>query len=73
MDVAKEALEGTPVGAQGTIRPPSYGLQDLEGFQAVVLEADRLSAAGLIHIVEKHRESWSGQRFVDAIRFRRLG
>jgi len=69
-DIAGEAIDATTVGGRGAMKPaPEDSLSD---FQAVVAEADRLQAAGVILIIQKHRESQTAARFVDRVLFQRL-
>jgi hypothetical protein len=71
-DVMQEAFNSAEVDKECTVRPDLRAGETLEGFQSVVHAADLLSGQGAIHLVEKHRESHTGNRFVDAIRFVRL-
>lgn len=72
VDIAGEAVNATSVGGTGSMKPISSSNDDLISFQAVELEADRLSRQGIITITLKHRESTSASRHVDLIQFVRL-
>lgn len=72
-DIAKESYEACAIGAIGWMRPDSTKGESIDGFQAVVENsAPALHNQGLIIIQEMHRESHTGQRLVDAIKFVRL-
>lgn len=71
-DVIGEALAATAVKGIGVARPSSSSPRDMESFQAVEAEADRLSSEGVIHLLEKHHESQTVNRCLDRIRFVRL-
>lgn len=72
-DLAKDAYENCAIGATGWMRPDPRLGETLEGFQAVAeISAPALQDAGLIILQELHRESRSGRRLVDAIKFVRL-
>ena len=69
MSIATDHYEGTTVGHTATIMPKD---NDLEGFQAVVMDLRTLEARGLIEITQAHEENSSGKRLVDLVRYRRL-
>lgn len=72
-DLAKEAYEACPVGGIGWMRPDASRGESLETFQAVAeVSAPAMQEAGIIFIQEMHRESHTGQRMIDAIRFMRV-
>lgn len=72
-DIAKEAYESCSIGSVGWMRPDSAKGETISAFQAVAqISAPALQDAGLIIIQELHRESQTGQRLVDAIKFVRL-
>ena len=71
-DVLKEKYGRTEIGASTWIRPKESTGIDLLSFQAVDHAADSMAQEGLIHIQEKHRESQTGSRLIDGIRFMRL-
>ena len=71
-DVLKVAYEKTEVGATTWVRPTHATGLDLQSFQAVEYAADSMALDGFIHIQEKHRESQTGARMIDGIRFTRL-
>lgn len=69
--IANEAYVATKVGAEGVIRyDPAFG--SLKDFQSVVLDAKIMQEDGKIFIRDEHRESQSGLRQVDCIRFMRV-
>jgi hypothetical protein len=71
-DIAGDAIRATQIGARGWMKPESESVEALTEFQAVALEAERLSAQGMITIHQVHRESTSAQRCIDRISFTRL-
>lgn len=72
-DLAKEAYEACSIGGIGWMRPEVARGETLVGFQAVAeVSAPAMQEAGFISIRELHRESQSGHRWVDAIKFVRL-
>lgn len=71
-DLAREKYDQTAVGGVGIITPSESRQADLASFQAVVEAARVMEAEALIDILELHRESATGKRYVDAIKFRRL-
>lgn len=71
-DILKSFYDKCPVGGTTTAVPdPSQG-ETLGGFQSVSLAANVMAESGLIHIIELHRESQTGQRLIDAITFVRM-
>jgi hypothetical protein len=69
--IANQAYVATKVGAEGVMRyDPAFG--SLQDFQSVVLDAEIMQADGKIYISNEHRESQSGLRQVDCIRFMRV-
>lgn len=72
-DLAKEAYEACSIGASAWMRPdPSKG-DTLQSFQAVAkISAPAMQESGIIFIQEMHRESQTGNRMVDAIKFMRV-
>jgi hypothetical protein len=72
MGIAKNICDKVKVGANGTCTAGTAGVSGLEAFQAVVDEFEALEAAGIVAIIERHRESQSGHRHIDQVRFRRL-
>jgi hypothetical protein len=71
-NLAMSAYEATPIKAVGVMKPDSDLGETIEGFQAVILEAERMANSGLISITLVHHESTSGHRLIDLIRFTRL-
>jgi len=71
-DIAKVAYESLAVGSVGFMQPDAKKGETLEDFQTVVDTADEMESEGLILILDKHRESYSGNRFIVMIQFRRL-
>jgi hypothetical protein len=72
MGIAREMCEKVQVGAVGTCTSGVSGVPGLDAFQAVVTEFQALEAGGLIEIIDLHRESHTGYRHVDLVRFRRM-
>lgn len=71
-NVAMQAYEKAQVGKSSLMRPDPAKGESLEGFQAVVQAAHTMQENGLILVQELHRESQSGKKLVDAIRFMRM-
>lgn len=72
-DIAKEAYEACPVGGTGWMRPDLSRGETLASFQMVAkISASAMQEAGIILIQEMHRESQTGQRMVDAVKFMRI-
>jgi hypothetical protein len=71
-DVAQESYDNCKIGAIGWIRPDLARGETLEVFQSVLLAAKALQESGKILIQEMHRESYTGHRLVDAIKFMRV-
>lgn len=71
-DVAQESYSNCKVGATGWIRPDFARGETLDGFQSVLLVAEVLQEDRKILIQEVHRESQTGRKLIDAIRFMRL-
>lgn len=71
-DIAKEAYENCAVGATAYIRPDSARGEKVDNFQGVIIVAEAMQADRKIVIQEVHRESQTGHRLIDAIRFMRL-
>lgn len=72
-DIAKEAYEACPVGGTGWMRPDLSRGETLAGFQMVAeMSAPAMQEAGIILVQEMHRESQTGHRMVDAIKFMRV-
>jgi hypothetical protein len=69
MHLARGIYEKVEIGLIGTC---SAAPMDIEAFQDILRQLDTLETAGLIEITDRHRESQSGQRYVDLVRFRRL-
>ena|ERR1017187_6594949 len=69
-DPLTEAYPRTPVGSEGIAKLAD--LQSLDGFQVVVVSAQSWEIEGRIKILDMHRESQSGRKLVDFIRFSRL-
>ena len=69
-DVMQDAYESTAVGATTIVTKDSG--QTYADFQAIASAASALSDARKIHIEEFHRESQTGNKFVDSIKFVRL-
>lgn len=59
-----------PIGASTTWTPAALKM-DLAAFQAVVVKLDELEADSLVRVLEKHKESGTGNRFFDLVRFKR--
>lgn len=47
-------------------------LADLERFQSIVADLNQLADVGVIEIQSRHKESQTGKRLVDMIRFKRI-
>lgn len=72
-DIAREAYEACAVGGTGWMRPDLSRGETLATFQTVAeISAPAMQEAGIIFIQEMHRESQTGQRMVDAIKFMRV-
>ena len=72
-DVLKDEYDNTQIGARSALVKPGDLTDDhLQSFQAVVDAAESMVQEGLITDLEKHRESETGSRLIDAIRFTRL-
>lgn len=72
-DIAKEAYEACPIGGTGWMRLDATRGETLATFQAVAeVSAPAMQEAGIIFIQEMHRESQTGNRMVDAIKFMRV-
>lgn len=71
-DILKEAYDRCAPGSKGTVSAKGRGIADLEDFQVVKLVAEDMQNRGLIHIVDLRRESYTGQRYINAIVFLRL-
>ena len=71
MGIARKNYEKTAVGSVGGATVSSIRFE-LDAFQTVVAEFDDLENAGMIEFVEKHHETQSGHRYVDAVKFKRL-
>lgn len=71
MTIAQEILRKTPIGSEGTVELGGLQGFDLRRFQEVVDELDAMERHGKITISERHRESQTGQRYVDFVRFTR--
>jgi hypothetical protein len=69
MGIAQQIYAKTGVGnSEGA----TAGTTDLAAFQDVVAEFDALEVRGLISVTLRHRESHTGNRYVDVLRFTRL-
>ncbi len=72
-DVLKDEYDNTQIGAKSAwVRPGDLTDVHLQSFQAVVAAAELMVEGGLITDLTKHRESETGSRLIDAIRFTRL-
>ncbi len=72
MGIALGLYEKLAIGAESACVAGASGVPDLEAFQIVVAEFDALESEGLLKIIERHKESQSGQRHVDLVRYRRI-
>jgi hypothetical protein len=64
--------DNTPVSSSGTYQCSGTAPAELARFQNEVAELENLEQEGHIRIDERHRESFSGYRYVDVVRFTRL-
>jgi len=64
--------DNTPVNSSGTYQCSGTAPGELARFQNEVAELENLELEGRIRIDERHRESFSGYRYVDTVRFMRL-
>jgi hypothetical protein len=71
-DQAKDLYDQLKVSEQAWLRADGGNLSALNRFQNVILAAQAMMGNGLIAILDKHHESQTGQRMVDAIRIHRL-
>lgn len=71
MTIAHEIVRKTSVGSEEAVQPSSLQGFDLQRFQDVVDELDAMEQQGLITISLRHRESQTGQQYVDLVRFTR--
>lgn len=79
MMLAQKTYDATAIGAIGTM---TYGgmaavgqVDDgagYERFAAFVRDLEAMEVQGLVRIESKHRESTTGNRYVDLVRFTRL-
>ena len=71
---ARDAYESTAVGAVGTMtyRGSTSDDSEYERFALLVAELESMESEGLVRIESKHRESQTGMRHVDVVRFTRL-
>lgn len=79
MMLAQKTYDATAIGAIGTM---TYGgmvavgqVDDgagYERFAAFVRDLEAMEGQGLVRIESKHRESTTGNRYVDLVRFTRL-
>lgn len=70
--IAKQAYDATKIGGIATINyDPNSGMT-LESFQAVLIDVENMERDGKISITKIHRESSSGLKLVDLIRFTRI-
>ncbi len=72
MTIAKKVVEKTVIGETGTIGPDSHSEEHLERFHDVVKQFDSLEKQGQLKISYKHKESSTGNKYVDLIKFVRL-
>lgn len=70
MGIGNEIYKKTEVGDDMTVT--SSCAKDLQDFQDVFSELEALEQSGVLSITDVHRESQSGQRFVDLVRFKRI-
>ena len=70
MGIGNEIYKKTEVGTVMTTT--SSCAKDLEDFQDVFSELEALEQSGVLSITEVHRESQTGQRLVDLVRFKRI-
>lgn len=70
-DLMNGAYERCSPGSKGSVSHKSKGRGDLESFQAVEEVAKDMQSRGLIHILDIKRESYTGQRYIVGILFRR--
>ncbi len=72
MGLARECYKKVAIGATGTLAASSSVVSDLEQFEAIVAEFEALEHNGLIVNTELHKESHTGHRYVDLVRFRKI-
>ncbi len=79
--IVQKIYSSTPIGAGGVLNSSALvsvgaGAPDKESayqrFAAQVAELEVMEREGLLRIDERHRESGTGQRHVDLVRFTRL-
>ena len=72
-DIANEAYEACAVGAIGWMKPDPDKGETLDAFQTVVeVTVPAMERDGLIRILDLHKESHTGLRLVDLVKFKRL-
>jgi hypothetical protein len=71
-EIIRTVYDSTPVHATGRITATGKTLTELSQFQRLVRAAEEMQTKGLIMVLQPHREGYTGQRFIDAISFKRL-
>lgn len=71
-DLMNEAYLNCSVGETSWVRPAPERKITLMDFQAVEVSAKAMQQDGKIHIEELHRESQTGNRLIDGIKFVRI-
>lgn len=72
MNNASNTYEKTKVGMTGSMHTSSGIDAELEAFQTIVDDFNRLESEGLIEITTRHTESQSGRHYVDLVKFKRI-
>lgn len=77
--LAKRTFEATPIGGLGTMSTSSLlsigaGVDEsgYERFAAEVAVLEAMEQDGLVRIEFRHRETSTGNRYIDLVRFTRL-
>ena len=72
MGITSEIVDKTEIGSTESINFDDQTSETLERSQAIVSELEKMAKDGKIEITIRHKESKTGNHFVDYIQFKRI-